>query len=432
MTALPNPADFSVEAFLRRQEEKSLLRFITCGSVDDGKSTLIGRLLYEANSVFEDQLKTLEKDSRKWGADHGKLDFALLVDGLAAEREQGITIDVAYRFFSTEKRKFIVADTPGHEQYTRNMATGASTADLAVILVDARKGLTQQSKRHSLLVSMLGVRHAVLAINKMDLVGWDREVARRIEADYRAFARRLDLEHIVCVPLSAKAGDNVIRRSENMGWYQGPTLLEHLDTVEFESSAQVNPFRMSVQLVNRANSDFRGFAGSVVSGVVEPGMPVRIWPSGRETRVARIVTSGGDLDRAVVGQEVTLTLTDEIDISRGDIISGVEDVPITTSEASARLFWMGEKPLDRGRSYFLKIGAKTISATIEGPFSTMNFETMAFEPAEKFSMNAAGDAVVRFDRAIPFDPYSVNRETGAFILIDRESYDTVAMGILRR
>lgn len=430
MNAQSGTGGFSIDSFLRRQEAKSLLRFITCGSVDDGKSTLIGRLLYEANSVFEDQLSALKQDSRKWGTDRGKLDFALLVDGLAAEREQGITIDIAYRFFATDRRKFIIADTPGHEQYTRNMATGASTADLAVVLIDARKGLLRQSKRHSLLVSMLGVRHVVVAINKMDLAGWDRAVAEKIEADYRAFAKKLDIEHIVCIPIAAKLGDNIVQRSVNMDWYQGPTLLDHLETVEFESDPGEQPFRMPVQWVNRADSEFRGFAGSVVSGVVEAGMPVRIWPSGRETRVARIVTFSGELDRAAAGQEVTLALADEIDVSRGDMITGANFRPHMAAASAATLFWMSETALVPGRTYYLKTSAKTVSATVDGPLQEINLETLRAGPVDTFVMNTVGDCTILFDREMVVDAYRENRETGSFILIDRESFETVGMGLI--
>ena len=351
---MPVDARAEVAAYLQQHETKSLLRFITCGSVDDGKSTLIGRLLYDSRMVFDDQMAALEADSKKVGTQGGALDFALLVDGLAAEREQGITIDVAYRFFATAKRKFIVADTPGHEQYTRNMVTGASTADLAVVLIDARKGVLTQTRRHSYLVSLLGIRHVVLAVNKMDLVGWSREVFEEIAADYRAFAAELGVEDVLCIPISGLMGDNITAPSANTPWYGGPSLIEHLETVEVDDERLARgPFRMPVQWVNRPDLNFRGFAGQVASGVVKPGDPVRILPSGRTTQVSRIVTLGGDLDQATAGQSITLTLADEVDVSRGDVIAAADMPPETSDQFETTIVWMAEDELLAGRSYWL-------------------------------------------------------------------------------
>jgi bifunctional enzyme CysN/CysC len=349
-----------IEAYLDTHEHKSMLRFITCGSVDDGKSTLIGRLLYDSKLVFEDHLATLESDSRKVGTQGGELDFALLVDGLAAEREQGITIDVAYRFFSTEHRKFIVADTPGHEQYTRNMVTGASTADLAVILIDARKGVLTQTRRHSFLVSLLGIRHVILAVNKLDMVDYSKEVCDTIEADYRTFAAEIGLDDIVCIPISALRGDNITEASPNIPWYRGPTLIGHLEAVEVADDVGAGPFRMPVQWVNRPNLDFRGFSGQIVGGSIRPGDRVRVLPSGRESTVARIVTADGDLDDAIAGQSVTVTLAEEIDVSRGDVIAAASDPPGVADQFECHLVWMSEAPMLPGRSYLLKLGTRTV------------------------------------------------------------------------
>ncbi len=420
-----------IEAYLDAHAAKSFLRFITCGSVDDGKSSLIGRLLYESQMLFEDQLATLEADSKKVGTRGGEIDFALLLDGLQAEREQGITIDVAYRFFSTERRKFIVADTPGHEQYTRNMVTGASTADLAVILIDARKGVLVQTRRHSYLVSLLGIRHIVVAVNKMDLVEYSRETFERIEAEYRAFARNIGLDDIVCIPLSAVVGDNVVERSEHTPWYTGPTLMEHLDTVEVTDEAQAKPFRMPVQWVNRPNLDFRGFSGTVSEGVVRTGDRVRILPSGRESRVARIVTYNGDLEAAVAEQSVTLTLTDEVDVSRGDIIVTAAALPEVADQFEATVVWMSEEPMLRGRNYLMKIGTRTVTATIAPIKHKVNVNTMEHLAANRLDLNEIGMCELELDRPIVFEPYETNRDLGGFVLIDRMTNNTVGAGLLR-
>ena len=422
----------NIERYLAQHEKKSLLRFITCGSVDDGKSTLIGRLLYEAKMLFEDQLAAVEADSLKWGTQGGEIDFALLVDGLSAEREQGITIDVAYRFFTTDKRKFIVADTPGHEQYTRNMITGASTADLAVILVDARKGVLTQTRRHSCLVGLIGIRQVVLAVNKMDLVGYSEEVFREIEATYRAFAVQAGLEDVVALPLSALRGDNMLAPSARMPWYQGPTLMGHLESVELdETRQQRGAFRLPVQWVNRPHPDFRGFCGMVSSGGVKPGDRVRVQPSGRESRVARIVSASGDLPLAVAGQSITLTLADEIDVSRGDVIAAAEAPPEVADQFECTLVWMGEEPMLPGRGYLLKLGARTTNATITEPKYKLNVNTMEHLAPKTLDLNEIGVCNIELDRAVPFDPYADNRDGGGFILIDRLTCRTVGAGMLR-
>ena len=420
-----------IEAYLRVHENKSLLRLLTCGSVDDGKSTLIGRLLYDAKLVFADHLAALEHDSKIIGTQGGDLDFALLVDGLAAEREQGITIDVAYRFFSTERRKFIVADTPGHEQYTRNMVTGASTADLAVILLDARKGVLAQTRRHSFLVSLLGIEHAVLAVNKLDLVGYSADVFASIEADYRAFAAEIGLRQVTCIPVSALRGANITQRSPDMPWYDGPTLIEHLETVDVTDQAHTRPFRLPVQWVNRPTSDFRGFAGQITSGNVAPGDRVRIVPSGQESTVARVVTADGDLDSSVAGQSVTITLADELDVSRGDIIAAACDPPAVADRFDTHLVWMGEQPLRPGRSYLLKIGTRTVGARVCAPEHIIDVNTGDVASAHTLALNEIGSCVLELDAPIAFDAYRDNRDTGGFILIDRISNTTVAAGMLR-
>ncbi|MDP5292258.1 sulfate adenylyltransferase subunit CysN [Oceanimonas sp. CHS3-5] len=420
-----------IEQYLQQHENKSLLRFITCGSVDDGKSTLIGRLLFESKMLFEDQLAAMEADSRKYGTQGEDIDFALLVDGLAAEREQGITIDVAYRFFSTDKRKFIVADTPGHEQYTRNMVTGASTADAAILMVDARKGILTQTRRHSYLMSLLGIRHIVVAINKMDLVNYSEETFNRIKEDYAQFAEQLNLESITYIPLSAFKGDNIVEPSQNMTWYHGTTLMGYLETVEVDDTRmQRAPFRLPVQWVNRPNLDFRGFSGTIASGVIQPGDRIRVLPSGKESTVERIVVHGGDLAQAVAGQSVTLTLADEIDISRGDVISTTEDPIATADQFETTLVWMHEDALLPGRPYLLKIGTKTVTATVTDIKYQVNVNTLEHVAAKKLDLNGIAVCNLSLDRAIAFDDYQSNKDTGGFILIDRLSNNTVAAGML--
>jgi bifunctional enzyme CysN/CysC len=428
------PAD--IKSWLAAQEKKELLRFITCGSVDDGKSTLIGRLLYETRQVFEDQLAALEVDSKRHGTQGEQIDFALLVDGLSAEREQGITIDVAYRYFSSEKRKFIVADTPGHEQYTRNMVTGASTADLALLLVDARKGVLTQTRRHSYLAHLLGIRRFVLAVNKMDLVGFDEGAFNAICADYRAFAERIGIEQWVPIPLSAKDGDNVTGSSRSTPWYDGPSLIDHLDNVSLDIAGDADKaLRMPVQWVNRPNQDFRGFAGQLAAGKVRAGDEVRILPSGRVTRVKRIVTSGGDLSEAIAGQSVTLTLADEVDCSRGDVIASAADAPEVADQFEATLVWMNEHELLPGRGYWLKLGTQTVTATVHEPKFEINVNTLDHLAAKTLALNAIGVAEIATDREIVFEPYPVqgsspNRVLGGFILIDKLTNVTVACGML--
>ncbi len=421
-----------IDAYLEAHQHKSLLRFITCGSVDDGKSTLIGRLLYDSKLIFEDQLAALEADSKRIGTQGGEIDFALLVDGLAAEREQGITIDVAYRFFSTDKRKFIVADTPGHEQYTRNMVTGASTADLAVILIDARKGVLTQTRRHSFLVSLIGIRHIVLAVNKMDLVDYDAGVFERIVADYRQFAFEIGLSNILAIPISGLKGDNITSASQATPWYAGPTLMQHLESVEIdEDRLQAGPLRMPVQWVNRPNLDFRGFAGEIAGGVARPGDAVRILPSGRESRIARIVTKDGDLEAAVAGQSVTFTLADEVDCSRGDIIAAAGAPPEVADQFETTIVWMAEEPLLTGRSYWLKIGTKTVSATVTEQKYKINVNTLEHLAAKQLELNEIAVCNISLDQPVAFDPYTENHDTGGFILIDRITNGTVGAGMIR-
>jgi len=420
-----------IERYLRQHEAKSLLRFITCGSVDDGKSTLIGRLLYEAKMLFEDQVAAIEADSVKWGTQGRDIDFALLVDGLSAEREQGITIDVAYRYFSTDRRKFIVADTPGHEQYTRNMVTGASTADVAVVLIDARRGVLTQTRRHSFLVSLLGIRKVILAVNKMDLVGYSEETFGRIVEEYREFSRHLHLDEVTAIPLSALRGDNMLAPSDRTPWYHGPTLLGYLETVDPGRRQQAEEaFRLPVQWVNRPNLDFRGFAGTVASGSVRPGDRIRVQPTGRESRVARIVTADGDLPLAVAGQSITLTLEDEIDISRGSVISRAESPAEVADQFEATLVWMAEEPMFPGRAYLLKIGTETVTVTITQPKYKLNVNTMEHLAARKLDLNEIGVCNIALDRVIAFDAYEANRETGGFILVDRLSNHTIGAGML--
>ena len=420
-----------IEKYLKQHERKSLLRFITCGSVDDGKSTVIGRLLYESKMLFEDQLAAIENDSKKWGTQGGDIDFALLVDGLAAEREQGITIDVAYRFFSTDRRKFIVADTPGHEQYTRNMITGASTADVAVILIDARKGVLTQTRRHSYLVSLIGIRKVVLAINKMDLVDYSQKVFDRINEEYREFAAQIGLADITSIPLSGLKGDNMLVASDKTPWYHGPTLMGFLETCEVdETRLQKEAFRMPVQWVNRPNLDFRGFAGVVTSGSVKPGDRIIAQPSGKESKVARIVTMGGDLPLAVAGQSITLTLEDEIDISRGDVLSKADAPAEVADQFEASLVWMTDEPMLPGRPYLMKIGAQTVTASITEPKYKINVNTMEHLAAKQLGVNEIGVVNIALDRQIAFDAYKANRDTGGFILINRMTNNTVGAGML--
>ena len=420
-----------IHAYLDRHQHKSLLRFITCGSVDDGKSTLIGRLLYDSKMIFEDQLAALESDSKRVGTQGQEIDFALLVDGLAAEREQGITIDVAYRFFATEKRKFIVADTPGHEQYTRNMVTGASTADLAVILIDARKGVLTQTRRHSYLAHLIGIRHIVLAVNKMDLVGYDQATFDAIVADYRAFASEIGIADFVAMPISGFKGDNITAPSANTPWYQGPSLVAHLETVELDAERDsAKPFRLPVQWVNRPNLDFRGFSGLVASGTVSPGDRVRVLPSGKTTEIARVVTLDGDLDEAVAGQSVTLTFADEIDCSRGDVIATADAPPEVADQFEATIVWMADEEMLPGRPYWLKLGTQTVTASIQHPKYQVNVNTMEHLAAKTLDLNAIGVANLSTDRPIVFEPYAANRGLGGFILIDKLTNATVAAGML--
>jgi bifunctional enzyme CysN/CysC len=420
-----------IEGYLKAHEHKGLLRFITCGSVDDGKSTLIGRLLFESKLLFEDQLAAIEADSKKYGTQGGEMDFALLVDGLAAEREQGITIDVAYRFFSTEKRKFIVADTPGHEQYTRNMVTGASTADAAILMVDARYGILTQTRRHSFLMSLMGMRHLVVAINKMDLVDYSKARFDEVVEEYRTFAKQLGLENITFIPMSALKGDNVIAHSAKMPWYHGTTLMGYLETVELDAERlQRSAFRMPVQWVNRPNPDFRGFTGMLASGVVRPGDPIRVQPSGKTSTVSRIYTMDGDLEEAVAGQSITLLLEDEIDISRGDIISGVDQPTHTADQFEATLVWMHEAPLLPGRPYLMKIGTQTVSASVTDIKYQVNVNTLEHTAAKQLDLNGIGVCTLSLNRAVAFDAYKDNQDTGGFILIDRMTNDTVGAGML--
>ncbi|MDD1450902.1 sulfate adenylyltransferase subunit CysN [Sphingomonas sp. H160509] len=425
-----------IDAYLDQHRNKTMLRFITCGSVDDGKSTLIGRLLYDSKMIFEDQLAALEADSKRVGTQGGEIDFALLVDGLAAEREQGITIDVAYRFFSTEKRKFIVADTPGHEQYTRNMVTGASTADLAVILVDARKGVLTQTKRHSYLAHLIGIRNLVLAVNKMDLIGYDQARYDEIVGDYAAFAKSIGITAFTPMPISGFKGDNISLRSETMPWYDGPTLMEHLEAVDVDvDDDQAKPFRMSVQWVNRPNLDFRGFSGQIAAGTVRPGDAIRVLPGGKTSTIIRITTLDGDLDEAVAGQSVTLSFTDEIDCSRGNVIAASDAPPETADQFETTIVWMDDEPLIVGRSYWLKLGTQMMSATVREPKYQVNVNTMERLATKTLELNAIGVAEITTDRAIVFEAYAQegaapNKVLGGFILIDKITNATVAAGMV--
>jgi len=420
-----------INAYLDQHQHKTMLRFITCGSVDDGKSTLIGRLLYDSKMIFEDQLTALENDSKKVGTQGQEIDFALLVDGLAAEREQGITIDVAYRFFNTEKRKFIVADCPGHEQYTRNMVTGASTADLAVILIDARKGVLVQTRRHSYLCHLIGIKNIVLAVNKMDLVNYDPVIFDAIVKDYTEFARSIGIEAFTAMPISGFKGDNITTKSENTPWYTGPTLVEHLETVEVLSSADVEkPFRMPVQWVNRPNLDFRGFSGLIATGSVKPGDAIRVLPSGKTSTVTRVVTLDQDLDQAVAGQSVTVCFADEVDCSRGDVIALADNPPQAADQFEATLVWLNDEAMIPGRAYWLKLATQTVSATVQAPKYVVNVNTMEQLAAKTLELNAIGVAELATDKAIVFEPYAQSRTLGGFVLVDKITNATVAAGML--
>jgi bifunctional enzyme CysN/CysC len=421
-----------IDAYLAQHQHKTMLRFITCGSVDDGKSTLIGRLLYDSKMIFEDQLAALESDSKRVGTQGQEIDFALLVDGLAAEREQGITIDVAYRFFGTKKRKFIVADCPGHEQYTRNMVTGASTADLAVILVDARKGVLVQTRRHSYLCHLIGIRNIVLAVNKMDLVGYDQSVFDAIVAEYGEFARNIGIDAFTAIPISGFKGDNITAApSANTPWYDGPSLVEHLESVAVLSGVDAGkPFRMPVQWVNRPNLDFRGFAGLVATGTVEPGDKVRVLPSGKTTTIDRVVSFDGDLPSAVAGQAVTLTFADEIDCSRGSVIAAADDPPQVADQFEATLVWMADEAMLPGRGYWLKLATQTVSATIAEPKYEIDVNSLEHLAAKTFELNQIGVAELTTDKPLVFEAYADNRMLGGFILIDKITNASVAAGML--
>ena len=420
-----------IEAYLEQHQNKSMLRFITCGSVDDGKSTLIGRLLYDSKMIFEDQLAALENDSRRVGTQGQDIDFALLVDGLAAEREQGITIDVAYRFFATEKRKFIVADCPGHEQYTRNMVTGASTADCAVILIDARKGVLVQTRRHSFLCQQLGIRNLVLAVNKMDLIDYDETKFNAIVSDYAKFAESIGIESFTAVPISGLAGDNITSRSDNTDWYGGPVLIDLLETMQISNTAsQKKPFRMPVQWVNRPNLDFRGFSGLIASGTVKPGDELRSLPSGKTSTVKSVVTMDGELDEAVAGQSITITLEEEIDCSRGDVLATADDPPEVADQFESTIVWMDDEPLVVGRGYWLKLGTQMVSVTIAEPKYEIDVNTMEHLASQTLNLNQIGVCEITTDRRIVFDPYTENRALGGFILIDKITNHTVGAGML--
>ena len=420
-----------IDAYLDTHQHKSLLRFITCGSVDDGKSTLIGRLLYDSKMIFEDQLEALQADSKRVGTQGQEIDFALLVDGLAAEREQGITIDVAYRFFATEKRKFIVADCPGHEQYTRNMFTGASTADLAIMMIDARKGVLVQTRRHSYLCNLIGIKNIVLAVNKMDLVDYSQQVFDEIVADYTAFAHEIGIKSFTAMPISGFKGDNITSLSENTPWFTGKPLIEHLESVELDLTIdQTKPFRLPVQWVNRPNLDFRGFSGLISSGSVKPGDAVRVLPSGKTSTVTKIVTLDGELDEAVAGQSVTICFADEVDCSRGNVVAVADAPPEVSDQFEATIVWMDDDPLHVGRAYWLKLGTQTVSVTVQQPKHTVNVNTMEHLAAKTLELNAIGVAELATDKPIVFEPYALSRTLGGFILIDKITNRTVGAGML--
>ena len=437
MNILADPIELARDAVLYTHENKSLLRFIACGSVDHGKSSLLGRLLFDARLVPDDQIETLRKDTGQLTGPDDALDFSLLFDGLAAEREQKITIDLAYRFFATAKRKFIVADAPGHEQYTRNMATGASTAELALILINAQSGLTQQTRRHALIAATLGVRHLVIAINKMDIVGYAQDVFDAIERDFRAFATRLRDVELTFIPVSAKKGDNVVRRSRAMVWYGGPTLLEKLETVDATPRAAKAAFRMAVQWVSRPTADFRGYCGLIAGGTVTPGQEIVVQPSGQRTRIKEIITAGGELARAGIGQSVTLPLTNDDHVSRDDILAGASAPALVSDRFSARIFWMGQNgdtgALAPGGRFHIQLGTATAAARIAGPIKLIELaDDAAVKPADSLLGNEFGLCTLELDRALAADAYDDNRDTGSFILIDAESHDTVAMGLIER
>ncbi len=417
-------------AYLNAHDQKELLRFITCGSVDDGKSTLIGRILYESQFIYEDQLDALAKDSKKFGTTNEEFDLALLVDGLIAEREQGITIDVAYRFFTTEKRKFIVADTPGHEQYTRNMATGASTADAAIVIIDARKGVLTQTRRHSFIVNLMGVKHIIVAINKMDLVHYDNQVYEKIKTEYQNFAETIGIKHVQVIPISALQGDNILRQSTNMPWYQGSSLIHYLEEIQLESSIEQQPFRMSVQWVNRPHQDFRGFAGRITAGIIKPGDPVQVLPGNQLSRVAQIVSFDGNLKQAQAGQSITITLEDEIDISRGSMLCNATHPCEIADQFLVSLLWMSETPMVSGRQYLLKSNNVTSLCTLSKPKHRIDMNSLEQVIAQEFCLNEIGDCELFLDRPIPFEPYATHRELGSFILIDRLTHATVGAGFI--
>ena len=431
MTHISELIATDIDSYLKSHEEKSLLRFITCGSVDDGKSTLIGRMLYESHMLFDDQLSSLKADSKKVGTQGEEIDFALLVDGLAAEREQGITIDVAYRFFSTDKRKYIVADTPGHEEYTRNMATGASTADVAIILVDAEQGVLTQTRRHSFIVSMVGVKKVLLAINKLDLVNYSEEIYDKIVSDYQEFAQTaLDIESITSIPISALIGDNVVKKSENTPWYNGQTIMEYLETVEISNQKILQSFRMPVQWVNRPNSNFRGFSGLISSGEINSGDKIRILPGGQTSTIKSIVTWGGNLTTAKAGQSVTIILDDEIDVSRGDVITTSEDPCSEADQFQARILWMNENPMMPGRQYLLKSNSQSAMLTLGRLKHRIDVNTLDHLPAKTLELNEIGVCNISLDKRIAFDSYDKNQTMGGFIVIDRLSNNTVGMGLI--
>jgi len=416
-------------AYLAQHERKDLLRFLTCGNVDDGKSTLIGRLLHDSKLIYEDQLAAVQKDSKKYGTT-GDVDLALLVDGLQAEREQGITIDVAYRYFSTAKRKFIIADTPGHEQYTRNMATGASTCDLAIILIDARNGVQTQTRRHSFIVSLLGIKHVVVAINKMDIVGFDEKVYEHIRDDYEAFSDQLELSDVTYIPISALKGDNIVNPSTSMPWYKGSTLMHHLETVHIAGDRNLTDFRFPVQLVNRPNLNFRGYCGTVASGVVRPGDEVMVLPSRKTNRVKSIMTWEGEIAEAFAGMAVTLTLEKEVDISRGDLLVQPHNLPEADTAVEAMLVWMAEQPLIPGKQYYVKLATRMVNASVREVRHRVNVNTLAHEPTKQLALNEIAEVTVEFEQAVAFDPYKKNRATGAFVLIDRLTHGTVGAGMI--